>query len=139
MARILPSFSPLLRKWLFLAARLAVLGTLLAYAFARVDVHELQRQLMQSQLSLVLAVILFPPEHSRRCTFVGYWRMKIWNLRPVATMPFWVKHERRAVSLAPAHHAAGDMKRDEHRAATGGENARRCHKSQAPPNIARVA
>jgi glycosyltransferase 2 family protein len=58
MARILPSFSPSLSKWLLLTARLAILVLLLGYAFGRADIHELQRGLMQSQWTLVLAGIM---------------------------------------------------------------------------------
>jgi glycosyltransferase 2 family protein len=54
MTRTFPSFSPSLKKWLVLTVRVVVLIALLAYAFARVDVHELQRELMHSRWSLVL-------------------------------------------------------------------------------------
>jgi hypothetical protein len=59
MARLLPSFSPLLRKSFVLAGRIAVLVTLLIYAFSRVEVRELQRGLLQAQWSLVLAGTAF--------------------------------------------------------------------------------
>jgi Lysylphosphatidylglycerol synthase TM region len=55
MARIFPSISPFRKTWLVAIARVVVLIALLAFAFARVDVHELQRELIQSRSSLVLA------------------------------------------------------------------------------------